>query len=80
MEKDIYLQLHLIEDDTDTVVHAVLNIRGDHFEAMGRARRNPTDQSVPLIGEELSIARALQNLSVVVMDSAHRKVDEYLSS
>ncbi len=80
MEKDITIDLHIEEDDTMTSVTAVLDLRGDHFEARGRARRNPTDKPMPVIGEELAIARALQTLTSEVMGGAQAKIDEYLAS
>ena len=58
MEKDITLDLHVVEDETETKVTAVLDLRGDHFEAEGSARRNPVDPPVPVIGEELEARRA----------------------
>ncbi len=79
MEKDIRINLHLEEDDTTTVATATLALRGDHFEARGTARRNPADAPMPIIGEELAIARALQSLTVDIMDTAHDKIDRYLS-
>ena len=78
MEKDLTLNLHVVEDDTDTVVHAVLNLRGDHFEAVGKARRKPVDPPLPVIGEELAVARALQDVSAQVMEAAHTKIEEFL--
>ena len=50
MEKDITINIHISEDETNTAVHTVLDLRGDHFEAVGRARRNPEDKPMPLIG------------------------------
>jgi len=79
MEKDVSIDLHFMEDDLSTTVKAVLNLRGDHFEAAGRARRNPTDRPMPVIGEELALARALQNLTANIMDAAQQKIDEYLN-
>jgi len=79
MEKDIAIDVHFVEDETETVVRAVLNLRGEHFEAVGRARRNPTDNPMPVIGEELALARALQTLTSTVMDAAHSKIETYLS-
>jgi hypothetical protein len=78
MEKDITLRLHLAEDDINTVAHAVLDLRGDHFESMGKARRKPSDPAMPVIGEELAIARALQDLTGQVMDAAQNKIAEFL--
>ena len=80
MEKDIRIDLHLDEDDTTTVATAVLDLRGDHFEARGMARRNPVDAPMPIIGEELAIARALQTLTAEIMDGAHNKIDEFLTA
>ncbi len=79
MEKDVTIQLHLEEDDTATLVHAVLNLRGDHFESVGTARRKPADPPMPVIGEELAIARALQDLTHKVMEAAHEKIDQFLT-
>ena len=60
------------------MAHAVLNLRGDHFESVGRARRNPTDPPLPVIGEELAIARALQDLTGQVMRAAQDKIADFL--
>jgi hypothetical protein len=78
MEKEISLSLHLSEDDTETLAHAVLNLRGDHFEAMGKARRNPEDAPMPVVGEELAIARVLQEITGQVMTAAQNKIEEFL--
>ena len=79
MEKALTLNLHVVEDDTDTVVHAVLNLRGDHFETVGKARRKPIDPPLPVIGEELAVARALQDLAAQVMEAAQTKIEEFLT-
>jgi hypothetical protein len=76
MEKDVTLHLHLTEDECDTVAHAVLNLRGDHFESTGKARRNPIDPPRPIIGEELAIARALYELTAQVMEKAQEKITQ----
>ncbi len=80
MERDVTLRLHLDEDDNNTMVHAVLDLRGDHFESIGRARRKPTDPQMPVIGEELAIARALQDLTAQVMEAAQSKIHEFLDA
>ena len=74
MDTDISLTLHLHEDDVDTVVRGILNLRGEHFEAEGRARRNPADPRVPIIGEELGIARMLGALQMKLMEAAQDKI------
>ena len=42
-EQDVTLSIHISEDETSTVATTVLDLRGDHFEATGSARRNPVD-------------------------------------
>lgn len=79
MEMDVSLNLHLSEDDRDTVVFATLDLRGDHFEALGRARRNPIDPPMPVVGEELAIARALHELTGQVMHAAQTKIETFLT-
>ncbi len=71
------IKLHVVEDETTTIVHTVLDLRGDHFESTGRARRNPTDPPAPLVGEELAIARALQDLSSQLIEAAQAKIEAF---
>ncbi|GIU91585.1 MAG: hypothetical protein KatS3mg011_0491 [Acidimicrobiia bacterium] len=80
LERDITLSIHVAEDDTDTVATTTLDLRGDHFEATGRARRNPADPPTPIIGEELAIARALAGLQDQIMESARDKIERFLTT
>lgn len=75
MHKHISIEIGIDEDDTTTLVHAVLDLRGDHFDATGRAKRNPSDPCIPLIGEELALARALGSLEDQIIDAAYQKID-----
>lgn len=77
-EKDIVLSIHVTEDDTETTAVTVLDLRGERFEAAGRARRNPSDPQRPIIGEELAIARALAALEHDLMGAARDKIDRFL--
>lgn len=77
-EQDVVLSIHMTEDETETVAVARLDLRGDHFEATGRARRNPIDPPRPLIGEELAIARALGLLQHQIAESAQDKIEHFL--
>ena len=77
-EKEVTLSIHIEEDDTETTATAVLDLRGDHFEASGRARRNPIDPVKPVIGEELAIARALRRLESQITDAAEDKIERFL--
>ncbi|HEY5685760.1 MAG TPA: dsRBD fold-containing protein [Acidimicrobiia bacterium] len=74
MERDVTLSIHLTEDDTMTIATTMLDLRGEHFEAIGRAKRNPDDPLRPVIGEELAIARALDDLEDMLMDAAWDKI------
>ena len=78
MEQDVVLSIHLAEDESNTVATATLDLRGEHFEASGSARRNPTDPPKPLIGEELAIARALRKLEDQINEAAQEKIDRFL--
>lgn len=77
-EKDVNLSIHIEEDDTNTTARAVLDLRGEHFEASGMARRNPADPVKPVIGEELAIARALRKLESQITDAAEDKIERFL--
>ena len=76
-EQHIYLDLNVAEDDDNTIAQALLNLRGEHFEANGAARRSPADRGVPVIGEELAIARALHNLQHQLLEAAQAKIETY---
>jgi len=78
MEKDVTLSIHLSEDDTITEATATLSLRGEEFQAVGVARRNPIDPVKPVIGEELAIARALRLLEDRITAAAVEKIEQYL--
>ncbi len=67
--------IHLSEDETTTVVRTVLNLAGEHFESTGKARRSPDDPMVPVVGEELALSRALQDLSAQLTEAARLKLE-----
>ena len=78
MQTELNISLRLDEDATNTLVFAEMDMRGDHFESVGRARRNPEDRPMPIVGEELATARALGDLACQVMDSAQVKIEQFL--
>ena len=78
MHKDLTIDLRIDEDETNTLVYVELDLRGDHFEATGRARRNPIDRPMPVVGEELATARALGALALEVMEAAQTKIERFL--
>jgi hypothetical protein len=71
------IKLHLVEDETTTVVQAVLDLRNDHLEARGTATRNSTDRPMPIIVEELATARALQDLCGQLIAAAAEKANTF---
>ena len=61
----------VFEEDADhTNARASLTLRGTTFTGRGRARRNPNDPNVPVIGEELAAARALSDLAHKLVEAA----------
>ena len=65
------------EEDTDhTEARASLTLRGARFTGFGRARRNPTDPNLPMVGEELAAARALSDMSHKLVDAAAEAISE----
>ena len=79
MERHYSLRLDLEETLDETVAVAHLGLWGDQFEAQGTARRHPDDPSIPVIGEELAIARALSALSAQMMEVAQDKIATHLT-
>jgi hypothetical protein len=65
------------EDEDRTRADARLRgAKGDR-RGWGRARRNPGDPDVPMIGEELAAARALSDLSHQLLDAAAREIERF---
>jgi hypothetical protein len=75
MHQHITIEVAIDEDETTTLVHLSLDLRGDHFDATGKAKRNPTDPNIPLIGEELGLARALGALEEQLVDRVYARID-----
>ena len=63
------------EDHCDMVVH--LDAGDRSLVGVGRSRRNPKDQSIPQIGEELAAARALHDLAHHLEDDARSMIESY---
>lgn len=58
------VQVTVTHDGRDTTAQAVLLAEGeDRIDAVGQARRDPEDDPVTLIGEEVAVARALRRLA-----------------
>ena len=69
--EDWSVMLSVAEYDGETRAEALLVRSGAaHISGHGRARRNPTDQNVTKIGEEIAVARALSDLAHRLMQVA----------
>lgn len=58
-----------------TEARAVLPVGAREYGGWGRAQRNPSDASMPLVGEELAVARALSDLAHHLLDSAAHAIE-----
>jgi hypothetical protein len=58
-----HASLVLVEEGGLTIAEATLNTGSHVLHGRGEAHRNPSDQDVPEIGDELAAARALVELS-----------------
>lgn len=68
--------ISLDEHDDDTRAEAVLDMQGKtEIRGKGRARRNPSDPEVPMIGDELATARALSDLAHRLLDRAAHDIE-----
>lgn len=64
--------------DLDDETHAkaeVVTSEGSHLSGHGKARRNPADQNVTKIGEEIAVARALSDLAHRLLHAAATDVE-----
>ena len=57
------LDISMTEDADHCEAVARVRVRDREFSGWGRARRNPIDPEMPVVGEELAVARALSELS-----------------
>ncbi|MER7132847.1 dsRBD fold-containing protein [Streptosporangium saharense] len=63
------VQIHITEEGDETFARAVLTTRDTHdLTGVGRARRNPVDEPVAEIGDELAAARALADLTAKLLN------------
>ena len=57
------IDVSLSEDTDHCEAIARVRMRDRDFAGWGRARRHPADPAMPVVGEELAVARALSDLS-----------------
>lgn len=74
--KDWTIQVRLDEQGDDTFADAILSIENKtELRGSGHSRRNPTDDSVPAIGDELACARALSDLAHQLLAKAATDIE-----
>jgi hypothetical protein len=76
MTETAEIEMTFEEDADHTEAHATLVLRGTRFTGSGRARRNPADPKLPMVGEELAAARALSDLTHKLVDAAAETISE----
>lgn len=69
------VEISLREDDGKTLAEARLSKGGNGLTGHGLARRNPDDQEVTQIGEEISAARALSDLAHQLLSDAAGQIE-----
>jgi uncharacterized protein DUF1876 len=69
------VEISLTEEDRNTQAEARLTKDGVSMIGLGLARRNPDDQKVTQIGEEIAAARALSDLAHKLLNDAAGQVE-----
>lgn len=57
-----HIDVDVVEDTDECRATATLMTTRGVVQASGRARRNPVDPAIPMVGEELAIGRAIRSL------------------
>jgi len=57
-----HIDITVVEDSDECQATATLNTTRGPVQASARARRNPSDPEIPVVGEELAIGRAIRAL------------------
>ncbi|MFF5211107.1 DUF1876 domain-containing protein [Streptosporangium sp. NPDC000396] len=72
------VQIYITEEGDDTSARAILSTRDrTHLVGAGHARRNPADEPVPEIGDELAAARALTDLANRLLTVASEDIAQF---
>lgn len=69
------VEISLREQDGKTLAEAQLTRGGAGLMGHGLARRNPDDQEVTQIGEEIAAARALSDLAHQLVSDAAEQIE-----
>ncbi|MFD1930266.1 MULTISPECIES: DUF1876 domain-containing protein [Nonomuraea] len=75
------VQIYIDEDGDDTSAKAVLITRdGMSLSGTGRAHRNPADQAIAEIGDELAASRALADLADKLAVVTQHDIDRFVEA
>ncbi|HEY3259188.1 MAG TPA: DUF1876 domain-containing protein [Pseudonocardiaceae bacterium] len=76
-DKRWHVDIVIDEHDGRTRAEARLHNPGEsELVGAGMARRNPRDQEVPEIGDELAVARALSDLAHKLLDATAADIEK----
>ena len=70
------VEINFTENDQATRADVVLDVGGRHHHGWGRAKRDPLDTDVPIIGEQVAAARALIRLGHQLLGAAENEIEE----
>ncbi|HSE10610.1 MAG TPA: DUF1876 domain-containing protein [Nocardioidaceae bacterium] len=74
--KTLTVQVTIDEQGDDTRADAALSLENKmEMHGRGTSRRNPSDESVPRIGDELAMARALSDLAHQLLAAAATEIE-----
>lgn len=75
--RPLTVEITITENEDRTEAKATTKVRGREFSGWGRARRNPSDPNIPVVGEELAVARALSELSHHLVSAAADAIERF---
>ena len=74
------VELSIVKDDGETLAEVRLIMAdGDELSGHGKARHNPADPNVTEIGEEIAVARAMSELSHMLLNTAAAEIEAVTS-
>ena len=69
------ITVEIDEQEDTTLAHVSLRTpAGQDVTGVGQAQRNPLDPSVPEIGDELAVSRALRNLAERLLHTTEKDI------
>jgi len=69
------VDIAISEGDETTAVATLVTPSDRRLSGSGKARRNPNDPQVPMIGDELAVARALSALAHTLLDACAEDIE-----